>query len=381
MNMKYLALIIVGLLSITACQNTSSTQTSAKLSADSTVFYASLDNKDVLLYSLENEKIRVDITNFGARLVSLFVNDRKGQKIDVLLGYDKAEEYIKNTSNFYGAIVGRYGNRIANASFKIADSTYQLEKNNGEHSLHGGTNGVYNKVWRVLSISKDVITFEYFSPDGEAGYPGNVKMQVTYKLNNKGGLEIEYSAKSDKETVLNLTNHAYFNLNGEGDTTILDHILWVDANYITQVDSTLIPTGESLSVKGTVFDFTKPKLIGRDINKPSIQLKYGKGYDHNFELNKKDTFSEVAALYAPKTGIEMKVFTTEPGLQFYSGNFMSDTDPKGKGGKSYPYRSALCLETQHFPDSPNHSNFPSTELREGEIYTSRTEYRFSVRAL
>lgn len=379
MNRTYFSFLFAGLLLTSACQNTSNNQTSTDISTDSTVFYASVDNKDVLLYTIQNESLRVNITNFGARLVSVFVKDRKGQEVDVILGYDTADEFIKNSGNFYGAIVGRYGNRIGNASFELGGTTYKLEKNNGEHSLHGGNNGVYNKVWNVKSTSNDAITLEYMSPDGEAGYPGNVTMQVTYRLNDKGGLEIEYGAETDKETVLNLTNHAYFNLNGEGDTTILDHELWVDANSITEVDSALIPTGKSVSVFGTAFDFTKPKLIGQDIDKSSNQLKYGKGYDHNFELNKKDSFAEVASLYAPKTGIEMKILTTEPGLQFYSGNFMTESDPKGKGGKSYPYRSALCLETQHFPDSPNHPKFPSTELSKSEKYSSKTEYRFSVR--
>lgn len=380
MKVKYLSLLFAGILLASACQNTNNNQSSTEATAvDSTVFYASLDNKDVLLYNIGNEKVQVSVTNFGARIVSLIVKDKNGQNVDVMLGYDTADEFIKNTNNFYGAVVGRYGNRIGKATFTLNGTAYQLEKNDGENSLHGGTNGVYNKVWTVKSSSKDAITLEYVSPDGEAGYPGNVTMQVTYKVNNEGGLEIEYSGETDKETVLNLTSHGYFNLNGEGDTTILDHELWVDADKLTEVDSKLIPTGKSLAVAGTPFDFTKPKLIGADINKESTQLTYGLGYDHNFELNKKEGFNEVASLYAPKTGIEMKILTTEPGLQFYSGNFMKDTDPKGKGGKAYPYRAALCLETQHFPDAPNHENFASTTLRPGEKYSSKTEYRFSVR--
>ncbi|WP_223815256.1 aldose epimerase family protein [Sphingobacterium litopenaei] len=380
MKAKYYSLLFAGLLMASACQNTKNNQTSSEIEAtDTSVFYASLDNKDVLLYKIGNEKLQVSITNFGARIVSLEVKDKDSKDVDVLLGYDTADEFIKNTNNFYGAVVGRFGNRIGKATFTLNGTAYQLEKNDGENSLHGGTNGVYNKVWEVKSLSKDALTLEYVSPDGEAGYPGKVTMQVTYKVNNEGGLEIEYSGETDKETILNLTSHGYFNLNGEGDTTILDHELWIDADKLTEVDSNLIPTGRSIAIKGTPFDFTSPKLIGADIDKQTPQLKYGLGYDHNFELNKKDGFSEVASLYAPKTGIEMKILTTEPGLQFYSGNFMKDSDPKGKGGKTYPYRAALCLETQHFPDAPNHESFPSTTLRPGEKYSSKTEYRFSVR--
>lgn len=380
MKAKYLSLLFAGILLASACQNAKNNQSSTDATdADSTVFHATVDNKDVLLYIIGNEKVQVGITNFGARIVSLVVDDKNGQDVDVMLGYDTADEFIKNTNNFYGAVVGRYGNRIGKATFTLNGTTYQLEKNDGENSLHGGTNGVYNKVWDVKTVSQDAITLEYVSADGEAGYPGNVTMEVTYKVNKDGGLEIEYSGQTDKETVLNLTSHGYFNLNGEGDTTILDHELWIDADKLTEVDSKLIPTGKSLAVAGTPFDFTKPKLIGADIDKKSTQLTYGLGYDHNFELNKKEGFAEVASLYAPKTGIEMKILTTEPGLQFYSGNFMKDADPKGKGGKAYPYRAALCLETQHFPDAPNHENFASTTLRPGEKYSTKTEYRFSVR--
>lgn len=380
MKSKYLSFLFAGILLASSCQNGKTNQTTSEQGEiDSTVFYTNFDNKDVLQYVIGNDKVKVSVTNFGARIVSLIVNDKAGNPVDVLLGYDTADEFIKNTDNFYGAVVGRFGNRIGNATFTLNGQKYELEKNDGDNSLHGGTNGVYNKVWDVKSHSGESITLEYLSPDGEAGYPGNVKMQVTYKVNGNGGLEIHYLGETDKETILNLTSHGYFNLNGEGDTTILDHELWIDANKITEVNKSLIPTGKSINILGTAFDFTKPKLIGKDINRSTDQLKYGQGYDHNFELNKKDGFAEVASLYAPNTGIEMKILTTEPGLQFYSGNFMSDEDPKGKGGKAYPFRAALCLETQHFPDAPNHDNFPSTTVRPGEKYTSKTEYRFSVR--
>lgn len=381
MRSIFKVLTIVGLFVFQSCQGSKNSKQSIEYSdaTDTNVFYVNHDNKDVLLYVIKNEKLQVSVTNFGARLVSVVVNDKSNKPVDVILGYDSAEEYIKNTNNFYGAIVGRYGNRIGNGTFKLGENSYQLEINNGKNTLHGGVNGVYNKVWDVKSITDDAITLQYVSPDGEAGFPGKVTMNVTYQLNNLGGLEIHYEGETDKETVLNLTNHAYFNLNGAGDSTILDHELWIDANKLTVVDKDLIPTGNNTDVKGTAFDFNTAKLIGQDIDKQSQQLTFGKGYDHNFVLNKRDGFAEIAYLYAPKTGIEMKILTTEPGLQFYSGNFMSSDEPKGKGGKSYPYRSALCLETQHFPDSPNQPSFPSTVLSPKEKYSSKTEYRFAVK--
>ncbi|WP_333866185.1 aldose epimerase family protein [Sphingobacterium sp.] len=378
--------IIIGLLTCASlahgCQSSSTQNKQAAASADSTsgqAFDSKIDGKDVKLFQLRNDKLAITLTNYGARLVSLKVPNKDGKLTDVILGYDSAKEYKENYNNFYGAIVGRYGNRIGKASFKLNGEVYALEKNDGENSLHGGTNGVYNKVWDVVSSTVTSITLAYTSPDKEAGYPGTVKMEVTYTLEENGGLAISYQATTDKETVLNLTNHAYFNLNGAGDASILDHELQIDAKAITEVDNTLIPTGKSLPVTGTAFDFTKPTLVGARIEDENAQLKIGKGYDHNFELNKKDGFQKVAWVHTAKTGIQMEVFTTEPGLQFYSGNFMKDSDPTGKEGKVYPFRSAFCLETQHFPDAPNHPNFASTVLKPGEKYSSKTTYLFSVK--
>lgn len=348
-------------------------------STEQATFDAVIDGQDVTLHTLQNDKLQVGVTNYGARLVSVKVKGKEGKETDVILGFDSADEYKKNADNFFGAVVGRYGNRIGDASFTLDGTDYTLEKNDGENSLHGGTNGVYNKVWTVEESSDSSITLVYMSPDGEAGYPGNVTMQVTYSLTEEGDLVLNYTASTDKETVLNLTNHAYFNLNGAGDSTILDHELQVDADAITEVDDMAIPTGKSLAVDGTPFDFRKPQTIGSRIDADDEQLKMGKGYDHNFELVKGEGFRKVAAVFAAKTGIEMQIWTTEPGLQFYSGNFMKEDDPKGKEGKSYPYRSAFCLETQHFPDSPNQPDFPSTVLKPGEQYSSKTAYRFSVR--
>ncbi|WP_120334997.1 aldose epimerase family protein [Sphingobacterium siyangense] len=378
--------IIIGLLTCASlaygCQSSSTQSKQAATLTDSTsnqAFDSQIDGKEVKLFQLKNNKLAITLTNYGARLVSLKVPDKDGKLTDVILGYDSAKEYKDNYNNFYGAIVGRYGNRIGKASFKLNGEVYSLEKNDGENSLHGGTNGVYNKVWDVVSSTSTSITLAYTSPDKEAGYPGTVKMEVTYTMEDNGALAIAYQATTDKETVLNLTNHAYFNLNGAGDSSILDHELQIDAKAITEVDNTLIPTGKSLPVAGTAFDFTKPTRIGARIEDQNAQLKIGKGYDHNFELNKKDGFQKVAQVYAAKTGIEMDIYTTEPGLQFYSGNFMKDSDPKGKEGKVYPFRSAFCLETQHFPDAPNHPNFVSTVLKPGEKYSSKTTYQFSVK--
>lgn len=378
----FIALLAATTLSYSCQQGTTTTQQTETHNVDSaaqSAFDAVIDGKDVKLYHLQNDQLNVSLTNYGARLVSLNVKDKDGQEKDVILGYDSAEEYKQNASNFYGSIVGRYGNRINQASFSLNGETYQLEKNDGPHSLHGGTNGVYNQVWDVEQASDTAITLQYVSKDGEAGYPGTVTMQVTYSLNEEGGLAIDYSATTDKETVLNLTNHAYFNLNGQGDPSILDHELQIDAESITPIDGTLIPTGKMMPVAGTVFDFRKSEVIGARIDADNEQLKLAKGYDHNYVLAQHDGFRKVASVYAPKTGIVMDVLTTEPGLQFYSGNFITDNDPKGKGGSSYGFRGALCLETQHFPDSPNQANFPSTVLKPGEQYSSKTEYRFSVR--
>lgn len=380
MNSKIInGILLTGALAC-GCQQTSNKQhaTVNRDSLDSS-FDTVIDSKDVKLYTLTNGKLKAALTNYGARLVNLQVPDKAGNLTDVILGYDSAAEYKANASNFYGAIVGRYGNRIGDATFTLQGVKYELEKNDGKNSLHGGTHGVYNQVWDVANSSDSSITFTYLSPDGEAGYPGEVKMQVTYTLSHTGGLVMEYQANTNKETVLNLTNHAYFNLSGAGSATILDHELQIDAEAITEVDDTLIPTGKSIQIAGTPFDFRKAFAIGDRIEADNEQLKIGKGYDHNFELSTARGFRKVASVYAPKTGIEMQVFTTEPGLQFYSGNFMSDTDPKGKGGLTYPYRSAFCLETQHFPDAPNHPAFASTVLKPEQTYNTKSEYRFIIK--
>jgi len=380
MSIKIINGILLTTVLAYGCQQNSSKQhtTDMRDSLDLS-FDTVIDSKDVKLYTLMNGKLKAALTNYGARLVKLQVPNKAGNLTDVVLGYDSAAAYKSNASNFYGAIVGRYGNRIGDATFTLQGSKYELEKNDGKNSLHGGTHGVYNQVWDVANSSDTSITFTYISPDGEAGYPGEVKMQVTYTLSHTGGLVMDYHATTDKETVLNLTNHAYFNLSGAGSATILDHELQIDAEAITEVDDTLIPTGKSIQVGGTPFDFRQAFVIGDRIETEDAQLKIGKGYDHNFELSQASGFRKVASVYAPKTGIEMQVLTTEPGLQFYSGNFMKDTDPKGKSGLAYPFRSAFCLETQHYPDAPNHPAFASTVLKPEQTYCTKSEYRFTIR--
>ncbi|MCL6523751.1 MAG: galactose mutarotase [Thermoflavifilum sp.] len=347
---------------------------------DSTAFADTVDGKEVRIYYLENHRgMAVAITNYGGRIVSLVVPDSSGQPADVVLGYPSIKDYLSDSSTYLGALIGRYGNRIAKGRFTLNGKTYQLYINNPPNSLHGGHHGFDSKVWEARQPSDSVLELTYVSPDGEENYPGTLTVQVTYTVTDSNALEISYRATTDKPTVLNLTNHAYFNLSGEGYPSIGNTVLQLLADHYTPIDSTLIPTGEIAPVAGTPLDFTKPMPIGQRIDSPFIQLQYGHGYDHNFVLNKPapDSLSLAAVAYSPVTGIEMKVYTTQPGVQFYSGNFL-DGSHKGLAGKPYVRRSAFCLETQHFPDSPNHPNFPSTLLNPGEIFTSQTIYAFGI---
>jgi len=335
------------------------------------------DGTAVEIYALRNGKIEAAITTYGGIVVSLQVPDRKGNMDDVLLGYDSLSQYVSNNP-YFGAIVGRYANRIAHGSFLLEGKTYSVPKNDGDNSLHGGTRGFDKVVWKAKPI-KDGIELSYVSRDGEQGYPGTLTATVRYTLNDDG-LRIEYSATTNKPTVVNLTNHSYFNLAGQGKGTILQQQLKIHASRFTPVDSTLIPTGELRSVEGTAFDFRALTPIGQRIAADEDQLHKGRGYDHNWVLDKSQgQLSEAAELYDPGTGRVLQVLTTEPGLQFYSGNFLDGTIV-GKQGRTYEHRSGLCLETQHFPDSPNHPNFPSTELKPGKRYRSVTAFKFSVRS-
>jgi aldose 1-epimerase len=337
------------------------------------------------LYTLSNKKgMEVAITNFGATVVALKVPDRAGKAADVVLGFDTLEGYENGTA-YFGATVGRYGNRIGGGQFSIDGRTYTLPKNNGNNTLHGGVIGFNKRVWKAQEIaSKDgeSVEMSYLSADGEEGFPGNLSVKVVFTLPaDRNELKINYTATTDKDTVLNLTNHSYFNLAGEGNGDILDHLLTLHAKQFTPVDKTLIPTGELRDVAGTPMDFTSATAIGKRINENYEQLVFGKGYDHNWVIasggGKGLTLTLAAEAYDPKSGRKLDVLTTEPGVQFYSGNFL-DGSAKGKGNKAYGQRAAFCLETQHFPDSPNHPNFPSTLLKSNSVFHSRTAFRFSV---
>jgi aldose 1-epimerase len=339
------------------------------------------DGQPVDLYTLSNASgMEVAITNYGGTLVSVKVPDRNGKLADVVLGFDNFEGYLNNTP-FFGVIVGRYGNRIAKARFTLDGHEYHLAANDNGNTLHGGLKGFDKQVWKARDVStKEVPALEltYLSRDGEEGYPGNLTATVTYSLTPKNELKIDYAATTDKPTVLNLTNHSYFNLAGQGAGDALSHLIMINADRFTPVDSTLIPTGEWKSVAGTPLDFRQPTAIGARIDAADQQIQFGRGYDHNFVLNRKDNGLVLAARVTdPSSGRVLEVLTTQPGVQFYTANFLDGT-VRGKGGNAYPRRSAFCLETQHFPDSPNQAGFPTAVLRPGEHFHSTTVFRFST---
>lgn len=322
--------------------------------------------------------LKATITPYGGKVISLYVPDKDGNLADVVLGYDSASQYPAGNP-YFGALIGRYGNRIGKGQFSIDGAAYQLATNNGANALHGGPGGFHNVLWTVAETTANSITLTYISADGEEGYPGTFTAKVIYTLTDSNELTIDYEATTDKTTVVNLTHHSFFNLAGEGVGDILNHELQIIADAFTPVDEGLIPTGELKPVAGTPFDFNKPTAIGARINQEDVQLKYGKGYDHNWVLTRKgDGLSLAAVVTEPTSGRTMEVWTTEPGLQFYSGNFLNGSDG-GKGGKQYQFRTAFCLEAQHFPDSPNKPEFPSTLLRPGSVYTQKTVYRFSAK--
>lgn len=342
-------------------------------------FGKSSDQKPVDLYTLTNNRgVEVQIMTYGGAVVVLKVPDRNGKIEDVVLGYDNLEGYLKNNPHF-GGIIGRYGNRIAKGKFSLNGREYSLARNNGENHLHGGLKGFDAVIWTAKEIrSKDTVglSLSYVSKDGEEGYPGNLSVTVVYTLTENNELKIDYAATTDKDTIVNLTNHSYFNLGG-GDS-VLNHEVMINAGRFTPVDAGLIPTGELRSVKGTPMDFTRPTAIGARIDQRDEQLVLGKGYDHNWVLNGKGALALAARVFEKATGRVMEVYTTEPGVQFYTGNFL-DGSIKGKGGKVYPQRYGFCLETQHFPDSPNKRNFPSTVLKPGQKYATTTIYKFSAK--
>ena len=338
----------------------------------------------VYRYVLSNSRgVEAVVISFGAALVSLKAPDRSGKSADIVLGYDTLDGYEQDKT-FFGATIGRYGNRIAGGQFTLDGTVFHLPKNDGPNSLHGGMRGFNKRIWTGVDRSRadaQVLELAYTSPDGEEGYPGTLKVQVTYTLPAEANeLRIDYSATTDKDTVVNLTNHSYFNLSGVASQEILEHQLLLRALKFTPVDSTLIPTGELRAVCCGPFDFTKATAIGARINQGDEQLKFGKGYDHNWVLERtnKGGLQVAAEVFEPTSGRVLEVLTTEPGIQFYSGNFL-DGKVRGKGGQLYGQRTGFCLETQHFPDSPNHANFPSTVLRPGQVYRSTTVFRFSIR--
>jgi aldose 1-epimerase len=344
-------------------------------------FGKTTDQTAVDLYTLTNvQGVEARIMTYGGIVVSLKVPDGNGKLGDVVLGYDTLEGYLKNNTPYFGAVIGRYGNRIARGSFTLSGHEYILAKNNGENHLHGGIKGFDKVVWRAAEINSHDgvgLALTYLSKDGEEGYPGNLSAKVVYTLTNQNELKIEYVGTTDKETVVNLTNHSYFNLAGAGN--ILKHDLMISADQFTPVDQGLIPEGALRSVKDTPMDFTQAKAIGARIDQQDSQLVFGKGYDHNWVLNQTDgKLSLAARVHDPESGRVLEVYTTEPGVQFYSGNFLDGTI-KGKGGQVYQKRAGLCLETQHFPDSPNRPDFPSTILKPGQTYATTTVYRFSAK--
>lgn len=366
-----------------ACENSSMKKqnSSQKLNITSEVI-AAFENQDVTLYTLKNSHgMEVRIMNFGGIITSIKVPDQNGNIEDVALGFNHFAEYLEDHP-FFGALIGRYGNRIAKGSFSIDGTEYTLATNNGENTLHGGIKGFDKKLWTdELIQSNDAVGVKLSgrSENMEEGYPGNLDIEVSYFLNNENEIIIEYQAVTDKPTIVNLTNHSYFNLKGEGNGDIEDHELTIFGDHFTPVDETLIPTGEIRSVEGTAFDFRDKHLIGERINQTgSQQIQIGGGYDHNFVLNKQNGKLALAArVEEHSSGRILEVLTTEPGVQFYTGNFL-DGSLIGKSGKPYFKRGAFCLETQHYPDSPNQFGFPSTRLDPGQKYSSQTIYRFSV---
>lgn len=382
MNKRFaLAAAMAGLIVLAACGPKQETGVSTSVQKRS--FGKTPAGEQVELYTLANSKgMEAAIMTYGGIVVSLKVPDKTGKTGDIVLGFDSLDGYLAGHP-YFGAIIGRYGNRIGKGRFRLGGVEYKLARNNGENHLHGGIKGFDKVVWKAREVTAPDgpgLELTYLSKDGEENYPGNLSVAVSYVLTEYNELRIEYNATTDKETVVNLTNHSYFNLAGQGEGDILSHEVLINGDRFTPVDQGLIPTGELRSVENTPFDFRKPAAIGARIGQDDQQLKYGKGYDHNFVLNRSgDGLSLAARVRERNSGRVMEVFTTEPGVQFYTGNFL-DGSLRGKGGKVYHHRYGFCLETQHFPDSPNQPQFPSVVLKPGERYRTTTVYRFSTEA-
>ena len=375
----FITALAAGTLFFSCTQKPTEPLTCGKLKAED--FKSTVNGKETGLYVLKNGDITTAITNYGGRIVSLLAPDKNGQLEDIVLGFSSIEGYLKADTPFHGSLIGRVGNRIAKGKFTLDGVEYTLPINNAPNHLHGGPDGFHNQVWDVQSANDTSIVLNYLSKDGEMGYPGNLDVKVIYTLHSNNALQIDYFATTDKSTPVNLTNHAFFNMAGENYGTINNHMLTLNADLMTAVDSTLIPLGENVPVEGTPFDFRIPKAIGKDLPRQNEneQLKNGGGYDHNFVLNKENPgeMSWAATVVEPNSGRKMEIFTQEPAIQFYGGNFMDGADV-GKHGKSFDYRESFALETQHFPDSPNQPQFPSIILKPGEKYETSSVYKFSV---
>lgn len=345
---------------------------------DKTGFQGMLDGVKTDLYVIKNDKGMIaTFTNYGGRLVSLQVPDKDGKLVDVVCGFSSIADYAKATEPYYGATIGRFGNRIAKGKFSLGGKEYTLFTNNGANTLHGGKKGFQYQTFDASQPDSSTLVFTRVSKDMEEGFPGNLQVKVTYHINQDNGLDMTYDASTDKTTVVNLTNHAFFNLNGEGSGTILDHAFTIYASHITPVDSSLIPTGKITAVKGTPFDFLSANTMGSRIDQDDEQLKNGKGYDINYVLDSTGDHHLATTVIGDKTGIRMDVYTDQPGLQVYSGNFMN-ADNRFNNGVKDSFRTAFAVETQHFPDSPNQPDFPSTVLKPGQQYHTHSEYKFSI---
>ncbi len=354
------------------------TENKAKLNAQA--FDLMTEQGQIKLYSIKNSKgSEAHFINQGAKLVSLVVPSKDGWA-DVVIGHDSAEEYLASEEAYFGAICGRYANRIAKGKFSIDREEYTLAINNGPNALHGGLKGFNSVLWTANELTDNKIEFSYLSPDGEEGYPGELDVRIVYTLTDGNALEVEYFATTNKATVVNLTNHSYFNLSGNGDQSVHDHILEINAKSYLPTDETAIPYGEPKAVTGTPFDFQKPTAVGLRIDEDMDQLKWARGYDHTYILDKEvGSYGFAARCSSPKTGIVMEVHTDQPGVQLYTGNWMSG-NMRGKHDAKYPARAALCLETQHYPDSPNHPDYPTTRLNPDEKFYSKTSFIFSLEA-
>lgn len=376
--MKIYILLLAAVLAFLSCRDNKETE--LKL-LDKSNFEKEIDGKPVSLYTLDSGNgLIVQVTNYGLRVVSIWTPDKEGKYADVAIGYENIDRYIHNEGErFLGPVVGRYANRIANGKFELDGVQCQLPVNNNGQTLHGGLKGLDMRVWNVDKVTDKSIDFTYVSPDNEEGFPGTLTIHVNYTVTGDNDFKITYKATTDKPTVVNLSNHAFFNLKGESGGTITDHLLRINADSVTPIDSLLIPTGKLQAVNNTPFDFRRPVSIGDRIGMEDEQLINGKGYDHNWVINKtKEGVEFIASLYEPQSGRMLEVYSDQPGLQFYSGNFF-DGNVDGKYNKPIKFREAVALETQKFPDSPNHPNFPSTRLNPGEEYNHTCIYKFSIR--